>query len=385
MSEAGGSATGPGAAGADVGFMRQALALAEAGWGRVHPNPLVGAVVVRDGAVVGTGAHREYGGPHAEVEALRAAGEAARGATLYVTLEPCAHFGKTPPCTDAILEAGIARVVLAVEDPHPEAAGGATRLEAAGVAVTRGVERESARAQNALFLRPTETGRPFVALKYGLSLDARIARRAGEATRVTGSEAEAEVHRLRAGFDAVLVGAETARVDDPRLTVRRAEPPRVPPVRVVADPRLTLSPDGRLARSAGGEGGGSEAGGGPVWVLVAEGAAESGAAAGRARALRARGVELVEVPAGPDGLDLAAALDGLWERGVRTVLCEGGGRLGAALLAASRVDRLYLFTAPRVFGSEGVAAFPGTAALEGRVVRVGRFGEDTLTVVDRSG
>ncbi|MFW5947805.1 MAG: bifunctional diaminohydroxyphosphoribosylaminopyrimidine deaminase/5-amino-6-(5-phosphoribosylamino)uracil reductase RibD, partial [Gemmatimonadota bacterium] len=185
--------------------MARALELAEAGWGRVHPNPLVGAVVVREGAVVGEGAHREHGGAHAEVEALRAAGERARGATLYVTLEPCAHHGKTPPCTDAILEHGIARVVYAVPDPHPEAGGGAERLRAAGVAVTEGVAGPAARARNALFLRPLETGRPFVALKYGLSLDGRIAARPGERTRVTGPETEAEVHRLRAGFDAVLV------------------------------------------------------------------------------------------------------------------------------------------------------------------------------------
>src|SRR5690554_6090296 len=157
--------------------MRRALELAEAGWGRVHPNPLVGAVVERDGRVVGEGAHREYGGPHAEIEALRAAGTAARGATLYVTLEPCNHVGKTPPCTDAILAAGIARVVIAADDPHPAARGGAARLLAAGVEVVRGVEREVARAQNALFLRPLETGRPFVALKLAVTLDGRIARR----------------------------------------------------------------------------------------------------------------------------------------------------------------------------------------------------------------
>ncbi|MFP4623428.1 MAG: bifunctional diaminohydroxyphosphoribosylaminopyrimidine deaminase/5-amino-6-(5-phosphoribosylamino)uracil reductase RibD, partial [Gemmatimonadota bacterium] len=189
----------------DAEFMRRALTLAEAGWGRVHPNPLVGAVVVREGVVVGEGAHREFGGPHAEVEALRNAGDAARGSTLYVTLEPCAHHGKTPPCTTAILDHGVARVVYAAADPHPDAAGGGTRLAERGVEVVGGVEAEKARTQNALFLRPIETGRPFVALKYGLTLDARIARAPGERTAVTGPESRAAVHRLRAGFDAVLV------------------------------------------------------------------------------------------------------------------------------------------------------------------------------------
>lgn len=355
--------------------MRRALELAEAGWGRVHPNPLVGAVVVREGRVVGEGAHLEYGGPHAEVAALREAGTGARGATLYVTLEPCVHFGKTPPCTDAILESGIGRVVLAAEDPHAEAAGGADRLERAGVAVTRGVEREAARAQNALFLRPLETGRPFVALKLALSLDARIARRPGEATRVTGPVSEAEVHRLRGGFDAILVGAATARVDDPRLTVRQGPPPRVAPVRVVADPRVTLAPESRLAETA------AEV---PVWVLAAGDALADPAARERADALRSRGVEVVEAPPGPGGLDVAGALDRLWERGVRTVLCEGGGRLGSALLNAGRVDRMYLFTAPRLFGEEGVPAFPDATEMRGRIVASRWVGEDTLTVVDRS-
>ena len=354
---------------ADSRFMAEAVALSHAGWGRVHPNPLVGAVVVRDGEVVGAGAHREFGGPHAEVEALKDAGERAAGGTLYVTLEPCAHHGKTPPCTDAILEHGIARVVYAVSDPHPDAGGGGARLREAGVEVEVGVEAERARAANALFLVPLEEDRPFLALKFGMSLDARIAARMGEQTRVTGPEAEAEVHRLRGGYDAILVGARTARIDDPSLTVRHAPEPRLPPVRVVADPHARLPLDGTLARTADQV---------PVVALVGPDAPDE-----RADALREAGVAVEPVEAGPDGLDPGAMLERLWDRGVRTILCEGGGRLGAALLEAGRVDRLYIFVAPRVFGADGVPAFPGTAAFEGRRVDVRTVGGDALVIIDR--
>lgn len=350
--------------------MDRALDLAGAGWGRVHPNPLVGAVVVRDGDVVGTGAHREYGGPHAEVEALRAAGEAARGATLYVTLEPCNHHGKTPPCTDAILAAGVARVVYAVPDPNPEAGGGGARLEAEGVVVEEGVGVERARTENATFLLPIERGRPFVAVKLATSLDARIAAREGEATRVTGPEAEREVHRLRAGYDAILVGGRTARIDDPSLTVRHGPAPRVPPVRVVADPGARLPLDGTLVRTAGEV---------PVVALVAPDAPAESVAA-----LRDAGVEMEIIPAAEDGIDAAVALDRLWERGIRTVFCEGGGRLAGSLLEADQVDRLYIFQAPVVYGAEGVPAFPGAARFRGRRVEMRTVGGDVLFIIDRS-
>lgn len=355
---------------ADRHFMSRALDLAGEGWGRVHPNPLVGAVVVRDGAVVGTGAHREYGGPHAEVEALRAAGERARGATLYVTLEPCAHHGKTPPCTDAIVEAGIARLVYAVADPHSEAGGGAERLRTAGLEVEAGVEGDRARTENAPFLIPIEERRPFVALKLAISLDARIAAREGEQTRVTGPEAEAEVHRLRGGYDAILVGGRTARIDDPSLTVRHGPAPRVPPVRVVADPGARLPPDGTLARTA------AEV---PVVALVAD-----DAPADRVAILEERGVTVVGVAGAEGGLDVEAALARLWDRDIRTVFCEGGGRLGASLLEAERVDRLYIFQAPVVYGAEGVPAFPGRARFRGRRVEQRTVGGDALFIIDRS-
>lgn len=358
--------------------MRRAIDLAVAGWGRVHPNPLVGAVVVRDGVVVGEGAHREYGGPHAEVEALRAAGDRARSATLYVTLEPCAHHGRTPPCTDAVLAAGVRRVVYAVADPDPRAAGGAAVLRAAGLEMRAGVEEDAARRQNALFLGPLERDRPFIALKYGLSLDARIARAAGERTRITGPEAEAEVHRLRAGFDAILVGGGTVRTDDPLLTARGSIPPRVPPVRVVVSSTADISLDGRLLASIG------EA---PVWVV-----ATGSAPAERVSALERRGARVLRIdgggspePADGDSLDLTAAVRHLGEAGIRTILCEGGGRIGSALVAARLVDRLYLFHAPVLYGAKAVPAFVGRdLRFEGRVGEVRRFGRDVLMTVERS-
>ena len=357
----------------DVRFMRRALGLAEAGWGRVHPNPMVGAVVVRNGSVVGEGAHLVYGGAHAEVEALRAAGSDALGATLYVTLEPCAHHGKTPPCADAIVGAGIRRVVVASEDPNPVARGGAERLREAGIEVVIGVEREAARSQNALFLGPLERGRPFVALKYGMTLDARLGRE-GRPTRVTGEAAEAEVHRLRSGFDAILVGGRTARTDDPALTVRLAAPGRIPPVRVVADAGADLPPTGTLARTA------REI---PVIVL-----AGPSAPAPRVAALEAAGVEVLRCALGEEGrLDLADAVRRLGERGIRSILCEGGGRLGAGLLAAGLVDRLVLFVAPSLIGVQGVPAFPfrEAARLALRLVDVRPAGPDTRLTLDRSG
>src|SRR5881398_2563783 len=218
--------------------MERALDLARRGWGRVAPNPLVGAVVLAGDAVVAAGYHAEFGGPHAEVVALRAAGERARGATLVVNLEPCAHHGKTPPCTEAIIAAGVTRVVAAISDPDPDARGGAAALRAHGVTVSLGLLREAAAALNAPFLFAREQAeRPFVALKLATSIDGRIADAAGSSQWVSGEAAREHVHWLRAGFDAIAVGGTTALRDDPQFTVRGPVTPRRPPVRVVTTPR----------------------------------------------------------------------------------------------------------------------------------------------------
>jgi diaminohydroxyphosphoribosylaminopyrimidine deaminase / 5-amino-6-(5-phosphoribosylamino)uracil reductase len=356
----------------DIGPMRRALALAERGWGHVAPNPMVGAVVVRDGEVVGEGYHTGYGGPHAEVEALRAAGERARGATVYVTLEPCSHHGKTPPCTDALLAAGVRRVVYAAADPNPKAAGGGEVLRRAGVEVWGGVEETAARDLDAAFFfghGAEGARRPWIALKLALSLDARIADAEGRSVWITGDAAREEVHRLRAGFDAIAVGIGTAIADDPRLTVRGPVTPRRPPVRVVFDRLLRLPPDGYLARTAR-----------EVPVRVVAGPAPEPAA--RA-ALEERGVEVM--PAA----NLDEGLVRLRESGIRSLFCEGGAAMAAALLRAGCVDRLHVFFAPLFLGGGGRAPFaelPDTAIAEAvrwRRLRTVALGADTLITLAR--
>lgn len=358
----------------DAAHMRRALDLAARGWGRVSPNPLVGAVAVKEGRVVGEGWHAEFGAPHAEAVALRRAGPEARGSTLYVTLEPCAHEGKTPACARAILASGVGRVVAACRDPHPEAAGGLEALREAGLEVEVGVEAAAAARLNAAFLWSHRRGTPFTTLKLALSLDARLAAAPGRSTSVTGREARREAHRLRAGHDAVLVGRRTAAVDDPRLTVREAAAPRRPPVRVVLDPDLRLSPGARLVRTA------DEA---PVWVLAAPDAPVS-----RWEALEANGARVEAVARGEHGLDLEAAWRLLREAGIRSVLVEGGGEVASSVLEARLAQRLHLFYAPVLFGPEGVEAFPrvpGDGLGRWEVVARRALGRDTALVLEPPG
>lgn len=332
----------------DRRFMRLAIALGARGLGRVWPNPAVGCVIVRDGVVVGRGWTRPGGRPHAEPVALAQAGARAQGATAYVSLEPCAHHGKTPPCADALAAAGVARVVTALTDPDPRVAGqGHARLRAAGIAVTEGVEAEAARAAQAGFLSRVMRGRPMVTLKLALTLDGRIALASGESRWITGPEARRAVHRMRADHDAVLVGAGTARADDPDLRVRDLGVDWQP-VRVVLDSRLTLAPGARLAQHL------DDA---PLWLVHGPRAAPGGWAA--------RGAKLLACPEGEGGLDPAAALALLAAEGITRVLCEGGGQLAASLLRAGLVDRLAVFSAGHVFGAD---ARPG----------IGPLGRETL-------
>ncbi|HEU0051588.1 MAG TPA: bifunctional diaminohydroxyphosphoribosylaminopyrimidine deaminase/5-amino-6-(5-phosphoribosylamino)uracil reductase RibD [Longimicrobium sp.] len=357
----------------DVRWMRRALELAPRGWGRVAPNPMVGAVIVRDGEVVGEGWHTEYGRPHAEVEALRAAGERARGATAYATLEPCSHWGKTPPCTDALAAASVRRVVFAASDPNPNAAGGGEVLRAAGIEAVGGVEAEAAREQNAVFFHqhgPEGARRPFVALKLALTLDAKVADRDGRSVWITGEEARAEVHRLRAGFDAVAVGIGTALADDPLLTVRGDVVPRVPPARVVFDRHSRLPADAKLLRTA------DEA---PVWVVTAE-----GAPADRKAELEKAGARVLEAP---DGIE--RTLETLRAAGLRSMFVEGGAALAGALLRAGVVDRQYLFYAPAFLGPGALSPFaaldspPIAEMARWKRVSTRAFGADTLITLSR--
>lgn len=344
--------------------MRRAMALAREGWGQVAPNPMVGAVIAREGEVVGEGYHARFGEPHAEVAAIATAGARSRGATLYVTLEPCAHTGKTPPCTDAIRAAGLARVVAAMPDPNPEAGGGAARLRESGVRVDLGLLEREARELNAAFVNAFRSDRPWVTLKMAITLEGAIADGTHTTSRVTGPAARRYAHHLRAGHDAVAVGMNTVRVDDPQLTVREVPAPRVPPVRVVFSRTGRLSLASTLANSIRQ---------GPV-VVTAEAVDPE-----YERALRDHGVDVLVAP------DLGHCLRQLRGRGIRSLLVEGGSLLAGALWSAGLVDRLVLMQAPILFGAGSLnafAAFPATPAGVARRLRVvGReaLGDDLAT------
>ncbi len=350
--------------------MGRALELAWRGWGRVSPNPLVGAVLLQDGTVVGEGWHAEYGGVHAETAALHAAGGRTTGGTLFVTLEPCNHAGKQPPCTEAIIAAGVRRVVAAAPDPNPEAAGGADRLRAAGIEVEFGVRADEAGAQNASFFHSFKgLARPFVALKLATTLDGRIADHGGRSRWISGEGARDYVHWLRAGFDAIGVGGHTARVDDASLTVRGELEPRQPPRRVVFDRMGDLPVDSALARSAGQI---------PT-ILISSPAMPSA----RLASLEAAGVIVQRPPT------LAVGLQALRMLGIGSLLVEGGGRLAGQLLAQGLVDRYYWIQSPLWLGESAVPAvsgLPGQMLVEAERWRVAErrpLGEDTLLVVDR--
>ncbi|MGC2854233.1 bifunctional diaminohydroxyphosphoribosylaminopyrimidine deaminase/5-amino-6-(5-phosphoribosylamino)uracil reductase RibD [Novispirillum sp. DQ9] len=330
--------------------MDAALALAARGLGNVWPNPAVGCVLVRDGRVVGRGWTQPGGRPHAETEALARAGGAARGATAYVTLEPCSHHGRTPPCVDALIAAGIVRCVVACGDSDPRVSGkGIAALRAAGIEVVEGVREAEARRLNAGFFNRLDEGRPLVTLKIATSLDGRIAAASGESKWITGPQARQRAHLERARHDAVLIGSGTARADDPDLTCRLAGVDPRPVVRVVLDSRLTLDPQSHLVRSAAVA---------PTWIFRLhddEGGADA------ARAFEASGAEVLPVRAARDGgLDLGAVLETLAGRGITRVLVEGGGRVAASLLAHGLVDRLVWFRAAKVIGGGGL---PGVGDL----------------------
>jgi len=346
----------------DHELMARALALAELGWGQTAPNPMVGAVLVRDGEIVGEGYHARYGGDHAEIVALRMAAERALGATLYVTLEPCAHHGKTPPCADAIITAGVARVVAATADPNPVAAGGAARLLAAGVELEIGVDEKAARELNAPFFHAVHSHRPWVTLKLGISLDGAIADARGQSKWITNPASRRETHRLRSGSDAIAVGIGTVLADDPMLTAREAPvPPRVPPIRVVFDHSARVPLNSQLVRTAG-----------EVPVVLVTGKP--------APALAEAGVEVIVAHSTRE------ALESLKKRGVRALLVEGGAKLAGAFLGESLVDRLVIFQSPRLLGAGATGAFafapPQTAADAPKLPVIARraFDDDLMTV-----
>jgi diaminohydroxyphosphoribosylaminopyrimidine deaminase / 5-amino-6-(5-phosphoribosylamino)uracil reductase len=329
---------------ADERWMRLALSLGARGLGQTWPNPAVGCVIVKDGRVIGRGWTQSGGRPHAEVMALAQAGSAAKGATAYVTLEPCAHTGQTPPCADALVTAGIACVVAAAGDPDPRVAGkGFDRLRAAGIDLRTGVLEPQAQQANIGFLTRITKNRPAITLKLASSLDAKIATRTGESQWITGDDARAYVHYLRATHDAVMIGSGTSLTDDPSLTVRVQGLEQRSPVRIVLDSRLSTSVDSLLGRTAKGP---------PVWLCHGPDAKQT--------AWGKTGAELISCAQDGAHISLGDALQKIAAKGITRVFCEGGGKLAAALLREGYVDRLMTMTAGLAIGADGI---PNLAAL----------------------
>ena len=361
----------------DRRFMQLALALGRRGLGRTHPNPAVGAVVVRDGVIVGRGWTQPGGRPHAEPVALAQAGEAARGATLYVTLEPCSHIGKSPPCADAIIDAGIKRVVSAIEDPNPEVAGqGHAKLRNAGIEVEVGLEAEEAARAHAGHFRRVCDQRPHVILKLAVSTDGKIAAAGRKPVSISGEVAKARTHLLRAQCDAILVGIGTVLSDDPLLTCRLPGMQARSPVRVVLDRALRILPTSRLVHSARST---------PLWVVTS-----NEAEAPAATILGASGAQVIRVASTPAGLDLPSVLHHLAERGITRLLVEGGARVAASFVAAGLVDEFWLLRGTEAIGAGGVPALnalPLGAITESSAFRVHAsesLGPDTLTIYERA-
>ena len=352
--------------------MALALTLGRRGLGNAWPNPAVGAVVVKGGVIVGRGWTQPGGRPHAEVEALRRAGPAARGATLYATLEPCSHHGKTPPCVDAIMAAGVTRVVSALEDPNPEIAGqGHARLRQQGVAVDVGLGREEAQRAHAGHFRRVRDNRPHVTLKLAVSADGRAGLPGRRPAAITGEVTRARVHQMRAMHDAVLTGIGTVLADDPQLNVRLSGMEASSPVRVVVDSALRMPSSAQIA-------------GDKLWVFTGEGASKQ-----NEQAIAARGADVIRVAGAAGQIDLAAVLHALSARGITRLMVEAGPILSAAFLAADLVDEVALFRSPNALG-EGIDALEGqpltalTQSPKLRLVESEQVGPDTLQMFERA-
>lgn len=355
----------------DRQYMREALELARQGAGRTSPNPMVGAIVVNAGRVVGRGWHQKAGTPHAEIHALDAAGAAAKNATVYVTLEPCCHYGRTGPCTEALIKAGVKRVVVAMTDPNPLVAGcGIAQLREQGITVETGILSNEAATINAPFIKWISCQLPFVTLKTGMSLDGKIATRTGHSRWITGDESRLEVHRMRNAADVILTGIGTVLADNPELTTRLPEGGKSP-IRVVLD-RLARTPlTSKLVTD----------GKAPTIIAVSP-----DAPAERTHALSERGVEIITVPNGTDGrIDIGTLLRLLGGRGLTNVLVEAGGTLNSALLFNHYTDRIVMFIAPKIIGGAGAPGPYGGAgsdllsdAVELEDIKIRTLGEDLM-------
>lgn len=332
----------------DHSFMKQALDQAEKGRGWTSPNPMVGAVVVKEGRVVGQGYHQRAGGPHAEVKAIDDAGDQTRGATIYVTLEPCNHFGRTPPCTRKIIEAGIRRVVVAMSDPNPGVKGGGNAyLQDQGLAVSTGICEKEARTLNEVFITWVTTGRPFVIVKCAATLDGRMATRSGDSHWVTGPASRQYVHRIRHAVDGIMVGVETVKKDDPSLTTRLDGEKASDPTRIILDTRLSIPLTAKLLHQT------SDA---PTWVVCGR-----EVPAGRRVALENTGARVIPASLKGDRIDLAALMETLSTMGITSLLIEGGGTVIGSAFAAGIADKICFFYAPKILGGDdGVPICRGT-------------------------
>lgn len=356
----------------DNEYMAMALELAARGAGRVSPNPMVGAVVVKQGKVVGQGYHQAVGGPHAEVNALNDAGRDAENATLYVTLEPCNHHGRTPPCTETVLRAGIRRVVVAMADPNPDVKGGGNAfLRSRGIQVECGVCAREAVRLNESFITFVRTRRPFVLLKTAATLDGRIATRSGDARWVTGPQARQKVHRLRHAMDAILVGVGTVLADNPQLTTRLENGEGVDPIRLVLDTRLRMPPQARMLLQPSAA---------PTYVVCGPHARQDAM-----DGLRAKGARILPVGLKDERIDLNLLMQTLGEMSVTSLLIEGGSQVAGAALAAGIVDKVNFFYAPKIVGGDdGIPMLRGTGAALMKDatalhdVNVSRVGDDIL-------
>lgn len=356
---------------ADRKYMLRAMELAERGRGKVNPNPLVGAVIVKDGRVIGEGWHECYGGLHAERNAFRNCSEPAAGATLYVTLEPCCHYGKTPPCTEIIIESGIGRVVVGLPDPNPLVAGkGIKLLQEAGIEVVCGVEEEVLREQNRVFLKYITCRKPWIALKTAMTLDGKIATRTGDSKWVTGEAARMYVQRLREEYMGIMVGIGTVLADDPMLNCRLVGAVRQP-VRIVVDTALRIPLESQLVRTAGSY---------RTWVACTVFGEKE-----KQEELERRGVEVLRCKERDGKVDLADLARLMGEKGIDGVLVEGGGELNYSLIRQGLVDEVYAFVAPKLLGGreaktpvEGIGAENMSEAVELGEFRVESFGEDIL-------
>jgi diaminohydroxyphosphoribosylaminopyrimidine deaminase/5-amino-6-(5-phosphoribosylamino)uracil reductase len=356
----------------DQHFMQMALDLAIKGEGYTSPNPMVGAVVVKDGKVVGDGYHEVVGGPHAEVNAIAAAGELAAGATLFVTLEPCNHTGRTPPCTQRILEAGISRVVVAMPDPNENVVGGGSEcLQRHGIEVTTGVCEDQARKQNEAFIKYITTGQPFVIAKCAATLDGRIATRSGDSKWVTGKAARRFVHRLRHAVDAIMVGINTVQKDNPSLTTRLDGRQGRDPVRFILDTHLSIAPGAKVLKQASDS----------DTILVAG----KGVEPNKKTALEKTGARVIEASLKDNRIDMAALMVQLGARGITSILIEGGSRVMGSAIQAGIVDKVLFFYAPKILGGDDgvpMCRGPGPELMSQSValndISIHRFDDDVL-------